>query len=45
MLNFTLDNTDLPDDDPDVIAGMERLARLRQAEADSLELFPNSHQS
>jgi len=30
----TVPEPDLPDDDPEVVAGMERLAELRKLEAD-----------
>ncbi len=33
-----VDGDDLPDDDPDIVAGMQHLAELREAEHDVVEL-------
>ena len=33
-------DSDLPDDDPDVVAGMKRLAELRQLEGEVPEVRP-----
>lgn len=40
MTDLDFPTGDLPDDDPDVVAGLERLRRLREAEADVPEIRP-----
>jgi hypothetical protein len=44
MLDQPTDD-DLPDDDPDVVAGMKRLAELRRGEAAVVDLVPRQNQS
>jgi len=34
------DAYEIPDDDPDVVAGMDRLAELRKLEGDVVDLTP-----
>ena len=35
-----VDDVDLPDDDPNVVAGMKRLAELREVEHEVIDLNP-----
>ncbi len=45
MDEMELDLGEAPDDDPEVVAGMARLAELRRAEAEVVEFVPRDPQS